>query len=131
MKKSIISIIQAVAALFTVLALATILKPCDSAMKMHCEKSVHIVMILFAVIAVVHLLSAILRHGQIIVYVLTIAISIVNILIPSKIFGGCKMTDMACRSVSFPGIYIISSIFIAVNIILVIINFVKRKDTVQ
>lgn len=131
MKKSIISIIQSIIALVTVFALTTFLKPCDSDMKMNCEKSVHIVMILFAIIAVAHIIAAIFKTRGIAVNVLTILISIAIILVPAKIYGGCKMADMACRSVSFPGIYIISSIFIVVNIILIIIGFIKRKDIDQ
>lgn len=131
MKKNIISIIQAVAAFVAIIALATILRPCNSDMKMNCEKSVRIVMILFAIIGVIHLIFAFLKYKEIAVNVLTIVILIGTILIPSNIIGGCKMADMACHSVSFPGIYTISSILIAVNVILVIISFVKKKDTVQ
>lgn len=45
-----------------------------------------------------------------------IATGIVAILIPSKLIGGCGKEMMACRSVTFPSIYIISGIVILFSI---------------
>jgi hypothetical protein len=50
------------------------------------------------------------------VSVMTIALGVIAILIPSVLIGGCMKDTMPCQSITFPCIYAISGVTIAVSI---------------
>ncbi|MCK9558260.1 MAG: DUF4418 family protein [Candidatus Cloacimonetes bacterium] len=52
--------------------------------------------------------------------ILSIAMSIIAILIPAFIIGGCIKPDMACRAVTFPTIYTISTVNIIAQSIIIL-----------
>jgi hypothetical protein len=60
------------------------------------------------------------REARISVSILTLFTSIFAILVPAVLIGGCGMDTMACRSTTFPALYVLNSISIIISILNVI-----------
>ena len=68
-----------------------------------------------------------LFRSSIYIDIITIVLLVDIILIPAWIIGGCKMSEMACKSVTFPAIYVSAILLIIVNTTTLIVNVLKRK----
>lgn len=110
-----------------IVLLFTLLKPCQGEEVMKCNYSVYAAVLLFAVIAVENLLSLLLKEGKFITPLQSVLLSVLNILIPSGIIGGCMMPGMACRAKSFPGIYVCSAIIIILGAAELLLQFQQQR----
>lgn len=128
MKTKIISFIQIVIAGFAIIALSTLLQPCNGEKVMKCMYSTDVVKLLFSTIILVRIIGFFSKQKITIYIDITTIVLLINIiLIPTWIIGGCKMDDMACRSVTFPAIYVIAILLMIVNAITLLANVLKRK----
>ena len=71
------------------------------------------IMFIVAGITILAFKSAETQFG---VSIMTIALGVIAILIPSVLIGGCMKDTMPCQSITFPCIYVISGVTIAVSI---------------
>lgn len=55
------------------------------------------------------------RQASISISILNVFTSIVAILVPAVLIGGCGMKTMACRASTFPVLYVLSSISIIIS----------------
>ncbi len=128
MKTKIISFIQVIIAALTVFALSTFLQPCNGEKVMKCTYSTDAVKLLFITIILVKTIEFFAKQNiSIYINIITLVLLIDCILIPAWVIGGCKMADMACKSVTFPAIYVIVIILIIVNAVTLLLDVVKRK----
>ncbi len=138
-------LITAITYLFTAILLIvgphTIFKVCEVMEKpMRCyysERAELGIAIILLVTGILYFFTKTNRE-RLLITIATIPISIVAILIPSILIGGCAMKTMACQAESFPSIYVLSSlliIFSVFNIFHLIIsnkrNLVKINETEQ
>lgn len=93
----------------------TIIKVCDwSKMQMRCYYSSRAEIGIGIILMAAGVLYFLLEHWQarIVIGGIGIITGIVAVLIPSFLIGGCGDSRMACQSLSFPAIYLISGITI-------------------
>lgn len=112
----------------------TLFKVCDTTeMVMKCFWSVRAETVLGGLLVFAGVISLILKGKEALyaVNLNSLAIGIAAILVPSKLIGGCAKEMMACRSVTFPSIYIISVIVIVFSIVNVVYLFKAGKGSEQ
>ncbi len=90
----------------------TILHPCNMHGKCrYSAEAVALLGILLITLGIIHLLVKEVA-GRIGHHILALVIAIEAILIPALIIGGCDNKDMACQSKTFPGIYVVSILYL-------------------
>lgn len=124
MKKRIgFAIVDFIIGVLLIVGPKTLFKVCDtSEMVMKCHWSSRAVIgvgILYILLSV--LIVVFKQQGeQILLGILTIALGIIAILIPSVLIGGCSNSMMNCQSLTFPVIYLLAAISIVAAIIYLI-----------
>ena len=129
-KDKITSIVIIVLGAILMLGTSTIFKTCDineKIMKCHWAGRTEIVIGFLLFLSGILLIISKAKETKIILYIMSIAISISAILIPTVIIGGCIKADMICRTISYPCIYLISSIAIAISIIGLALQHKNKK----
>jgi len=109
-----------ITAIFILVGPQTFIRACATTEKvMKCHWAVRAEFGVGIIIAAAGLLTLIFKSKEIRVGVslLTVFTSIVGILIPSVLIGGCSNLMMACRTVTFPAIYAISGITLTVSLV--------------
>lgn len=118
--KILISAVYAAAAVLLAVGPYTLFKVCAVMEKpMKCWWSVRAeigIALLLAVHALLYLFTKSNRE-KLFVTLGAAAVGVIAILIPSVLIGGCKMATMACQSVTFPSVYVIAGIVIAVSVV--------------
>lgn len=97
----------------------TLFRVCDTSEKiMKCWWSVRAETAIGILIIFAGILSWILKNkeARVALNLNNIATGIIAILIPSWLIGGCAKETMLCRSLTFPAVYIISTVIILFNI---------------
>lgn len=110
----------------------TLYKGCKKGeMLMACHKSLSILLVLGIIVGIIGVITifAKFKNEILISNAVGIVAGVVAILIPSVIVGACKMETMACRTTTFPVIYIVSGIFIVINIVSMIIQLKLSKGS--
>lgn len=106
----------------------TVFKVCDTSEKiMKCWWSVRSETVLGGLLIFAGILVLILKKTEYIFLtnLYNIAIAVAAILIPNVIIGGCGKATMACRSLTFPAIYVLA----AVTILFSIVNIISIKKS--
>ena len=129
--KKIISLIDFVAAILLIAGPKYLFKVCDATeKKMKCYWSVQAeigVALLLVVIGILLFFTA--QSKEIIVTnVFAIAVSVVGILFPAKLIGGCAKSMMSCQKTTFPSIYFILGLLIVVHSIFTISTWRRDKE---
>jgi len=128
--KLITSIIYLAAAILFIVGPATIFKVCEVEEKpMLCHWSTRAeigIAIILIVAAILYFLTKTVRE-KIFITIVAIVVSIVAVLVPNILIGGCTMKTMACQSITFPAFYVISSVLIIYSVIN-IYYLVKSKN---
>ena len=132
MKTKIVSILEVLILLFTILALSTFLSPCSGDMVMKCNHSVNVVKLLFVTGILVKVIGLFVKEQAAIYFnIFANLLYVDSILVPAWLVGGCQMADMACRSAAFPGIYVVSILLIIINVISILGYLWKRKGSAE
>ncbi|SHO45965.1 DUF4418 family protein [Anaerocolumna xylanovorans] len=72
------------------------------------------------------------KEAKIFLSLQTIGSYVVGILIPAFLIGGCKSKDMACQSLTYPSLYLISILGILYSIgNLVFFHLAKKAESLQ
>ena len=113
----------------------TLFKVCDaSEMIMKCHWSARAEIGIGIIIAAAGVFYFFLKDWQarLVISGLSLVVSIVAILIPAVLIGGCGNKMMACRSLSFPSLYLISILsgLIAFGNSIYLLKRVKGNDNV-
>lgn len=128
MKNKIISLIQIIMLILVIIGLSTILSPCSGDKVMKCNHSVNVVKLLFGTGILVKVIELFVKEQWSIYFnIFSVLLYADSILVPALVIGGCGMADMACRSVAFPSIYIISILLIIINGILTLLLLWKKR----
>lgn len=117
--KFIIASTYGFAALLYIIGPISIFKVCEvEENPMKCfwsiQSEIGIAILLFGIAAIYTFTKT--NREKIQLSLLSIVSSIVTILIPSVLIGGCSMKTMPCQSSTFPAIYVIASIVILVSL---------------
>lgn len=102
----------------------TLFKVCDTSEKiMKCWWSVRAEMAIGGLLIFTGILILILKKTEtlILANIYSISLGVAAILIPSVLIGGCSKTTMACRSLTFPSIYIIAEVVILFSIVNIVL----------
>lgn len=127
MRTKIISGIQIIILLLISIGLVTVLAPCGGEKVMKCAHSVNAVKLLFVTIIIVKGIQLFATEQAGIYFdIFSILLLIDTVLIPARLIGGCQMADMACRALSFPGIYVVSALLILINVITLLLHLPKK-----
>ncbi len=128
MKTKIKSIIEIIILVLVTVGLFTILGPCNGDKVMKCNYSVNVVKLLFATGIIVKVIEIFAKEQASIYFdIFSILLYIDCILVPALLIGGCQMDDMACRSVSFPSIYVVSVLLIIINVFYALSYLLKER----
>lgn len=106
----------------------TVFRVCDTSEKiMKCWWSVRAETVIGALLIFAGILILILKKTETLLFanLYNIALGAAAILIPSVIIGGCGKTTMACRSLTFPAIYVIAALVILFSIVNI---FLLKKE---
>jgi len=130
MKNKLITIITYLAvAVLLIVGPETIFKVCEVGEKpMLCHWSTRAeigVASVLIVVAILYFLTKTIRE-KVFITIVAIALGIVAILIPSTLIGGCSMKTMACQSITFPAIYVISALLIIISAINILYLLTKK-----
>lgn len=108
----------------------TVFQVCDTSEKiMKCWWSVRAVTALGILLIVAGIFSLLFKEKAALaaISLYNIATSVMVILIPSVLIGGCMKETMPCRSLTFPAIYVMAGIVILFNILFNIGNLFYLK----
>jgi hypothetical protein len=131
MKNKIIIVgVLLLAAILYIVGPNSIFKVCevgDNPMKCHWSVLAEIaIAIVLLGIAVVYAAAKTAREKGLL-SIVTIVNSVVAVIIPSVLIGGCGMKSMACQSRTFPALYVISISVILISIINILFLYKKNK----
>lgn len=127
-----LSLIYLVAGLLVILIPTVLLPVCGASekkMACHYTKQAEIgvgAIIIFSGIAVLVLGNELIRAG---ISLYQAAVAVLVVLLPAKLTGLCKMSEMSCRAKTYPGLIVIGVLLFVVSVAEFIYLFVKNgKD---
>lgn len=130
--KSFIGIAFIVYALALAVGPYTLYQGCEKGdMLMACHKSLSILLGLGILVGIIGILVIITKLKNVILIsnIIGLVAGVFAILIPSVIVGGCKMETMPCRTTTFPVIYVVSGIFIVINLVSIFFQLKQFKGS--
>jgi len=132
-KVSKTSIITGISFIISALALTvgpkTLYQGCSPEMMMKCIQSLNVLFWIGIALGVIGIVNFFIKADiyRIIASAVGIIAGIFAFLIPTVIIGACGKETMPCRALTFPVIYVVSGLFIAVTIINIILLLKDRK----
>jgi len=132
-KVSLTSMITGISFIIYALALTvgpnTLYPGCPAEKMMKCTQSLNVLFWIGIILGVIGIVNFFINADiyRLVASVVGIIAGIFAFLIPAVIIGACSMATMPCRALTFPVIYVLSGIFIAVNVINGILLLRARK----
>ena len=133
MKKYLTAILNGIIGLLLIVGPHTIFKVCSTdKMVMRCYYSTMAVAGTGALLIVIGILTIWAKtYGeQIRLSLLSIITAVASILFPAVLIGGCGDAMMACRSVTFPSIYILNALVILYYVIRILLEERQLRSSV-
>lgn len=133
MKKYITAIIYGIIGLLLIVGPHTIFKVCSTdKMVMKCHYSIVAVAGTGGLLIVIGVLTIWAKtYGEKLrLSLVSIATAFVSILFPAVLIGGCGDAMMACRSVTFPSIYILNALVILYSVVQILLGERQLRNSV-